>query len=302
MLMRHLPELDMVQAFIAVAEERSFRRAATRLALDQSAVSRRVKELERRLGVELLHRTTREVGLTPAGEVFFDENRDLLRRLERSSQAALAAAQGELGRLRLGYMSFAALSPMPQAVMAFHQRHPQVGVEPTYMGTQAQQVALRRGTLDLGFLIGPFAQPGFATLRVAAERLVAVLPAQHPLARRRDLRLADLAATQLVLGNAAEWDFYRALLGGLFASRGLVLAPAIEPSSTLGIFGMVAAGLGATLYPEGVRALRLHGVVIRAIQDCEVVIETLLAWRLSAGPMVQNFVATVREQAGAAGR
>ncbi len=298
--MRHLPELDMVQAFIAVAEERSFRRAATRLALDQSAISRRVKELERRLGAALLHRTTREVGLTGAGEVFFEENRDLLRRLERSGQAALAAAQGELGRLRLGYMSFAALSPMPQAVMAFRQRHPQVGVEPIYMGTQAQQVALRRGTLDVGFLIGPFVQPGFGTLGVSAERLVAVLPAQHPLAQQRELRLAELAGAGLVLGNAVEWDFYRALLGGLFASRGLALAPAVEPSSTLGIFGLVAAGLGATLYPEGVCGLQLQGIVIRPIADCDVVIHTLLAWRLSAGPLVQHFVRTVREMLAAA--
>jgi DNA-binding transcriptional LysR family regulator len=301
MAMRHLPELDMIQAFLAVAEALSFRRAAARLNLDQSAISRRVKELERRLGTDLLARTTRDVRLTAAGEVFFEENRDLVRRLERGAEAALRAAQGERGRLRLGYMSFAAHGPLPRTVEAFRTRYPKVGVEPVYMGTQAQQQALRRGTLDLGFLIGPFAEDGFGTLTMADEKLVALLPASHPLARRRGLLLADLAAECLVLGNAAEWDFYRALLGGLFASRGLPLAPGLEPSSTMGILGLVAGGLGVTLLPAGIRALRPQGLVIREILDCEMSIRTVLVWRLSAGPAVQNFVAAARPLALAGG-
>jgi DNA-binding transcriptional LysR family regulator len=290
--MRHLPELDDIQAFVAVAEERSFRRAARRLHLDQSAVSRRVQALERRVGTPLLLRTTRTVALTPAGEAFFAENRDLLRMLDRAVQAARRAAEGERGRLSIGYMSFAATGAMPRAVRAFRARHPEVGVALTYMDTQAQQSALARGVLDLGFLIGPVAAEGFSTLPVAEEPLVALLPARHRLARRREAPgLRELAAAGLILGDAAEWDSFRALLAGAFAGRGLALAPVLEPTTAPGIFGLVAAGLGVSLYPRGAPMLGLAGIVTRPITDPPPPIRTMLAWHGTPGPAAQRFIA-----------
>jgi DNA-binding transcriptional LysR family regulator len=292
--MRHLPELDMIQAFVAVAEERSFRRAARRLNLDQSAVSRRIQALEARLEAPLLTRSTRAVALTPAGEAFFEENRPLLRLLERSVDAARRAAAGERGRIRIATMSFAALSAMPRAVAGFRARHPGVGVGLTYMSTEAQKTALARGTIDAGFLIGPFAQEGCEALTLAEERLVALLPARHPLARRRRVALAELAAAGLVLGAAEEWDVFRALLGGLFAAEGVTMAPALEPTDTLGILGLVAAGLGVTLYPEGIRRLRPEGVVLRPLAEPGPPIRTVLAWRSGAGPALGHFVEACR--------
>lgn len=292
--MRHLPDLDMIQAFVAVAEERSFRRAARRLNLDQSAISRRVQALESRLEAALLTRTTRAVALTPAGEAFHAENRHLLRMLERAVDAARGAAAGERGRIRIAAMSFAALEAMPLAVAAFRARHPGVGVRLTYMSTEAQKTALARGTIDGGFLIGPFAQEGCEAMTVAEERLVALVPARHALARRRRVALAELAAAGLILGAAEEWDVFRALVGGLFAAHGIGLAPVLEPSDTLGILGLVAAGLGVTLYPEGIRLLRPAGIVLRPLAEPAAPIRTVLAWRGDAGPAARHFVAACR--------
>jgi DNA-binding transcriptional LysR family regulator len=290
--MRHLPELDDIQAFVAVAEERSFRRAARRLALDQSAISRRVQGLERRVGAPLLARTTRAVALTPAGEAFFAENRDLLRMLGRAVEAARQAAAGERGRLAIGYMSFAATGAMPRAVRAFRSRHPEVGIGLTYMDTQAQQAALARGVLDLGFLIGPVTAEGFSTLPVVEEELVALLPARHRLARRREApALHELAEAGLILGEAAEWDAFRALLAGAFAARGLALRPALEPSTAPGILGLVAAGLGVSIYPRGTPMLGMAGIAVRAIADPPPPIATVLAWHGTPGPAAARFIA-----------
>lgn len=289
--MRHLPEIDDIQAFVAVAEERSFRRAARRLALDQSAISRRVQALERRVGAPLLARTTRAVALTPAGEAFFAENRDLLRMLGRAVEAARQAAAGERGRLSIGYMSFAATGAMPRAVRAFRARHPEVGIGLTYMDTQAQQAALARGVLDLGFLIGPVAAEGLSAVTLVTEDLVALLPARHRLARRRDPpRLAELAETGLILGEAAEWDAFRALLAGAFAARGLALRPVLEPSTAPGILGLVAAGLGASIYPRGGPMLGMAGVTVRRIADPPPPIATVLAWHGTPGPAAARFI------------
>ncbi len=293
--MKHLPDLDMIQCFLVVAEELSFRRAAGRLHLDQSAVSRRIQELERRLGLPLLLRTTREVRLTEAGRAFHAENKDLLRRLDRSVQHARRVADGEAARIRIGYMSFAAISQMPRAVRCFRTAFPATRVELTYMSTEAQKTALARGLIDCGFLIGPYAAEACSSLVAGDEQLAALLPAAHPLARRRRLGLADVAAAPLILGDTADWDFFRAQLSGLFASHGLPLRPVLEPSNSLGILGLVSAGLGVTLYPEGVRRLRLQDVVIRPIADCDMRIRTLLVWREDAAPVVGHFVTSCRK-------
>ena len=105
-----------LQAFMAIAEELSFRRAAERVLIDQSALSRRVQNLEESLGYQLLFRTTREVVLTEAGRVFYEEIAPALKTLARAADVARVAAQGKTGRLRLSYMSFAATDVMPSAI------------------------------------------------------------------------------------------------------------------------------------------------------------------------------------------
>lgn len=288
---RYLPDLESLQSFLAVAEERNFRKAAERMGIDHSAMSRRIKELELRLGFNLLFRTTREVHLTDAGRAFYDENRVLLAGLRGSIETARRIAAGSSGHVRIGYMAFAALTAMPASVAAFRRTCPDVSVELVYMGTQTQKIALAQGRLDAGFLIGPFEYGDFATLRLSDEALLAVLPQDHPLAAEAAVRLADLARLPLVLGDMEVWNFYRLLLDELFARNGLALAPAFEASSTLGILGLVAAGLGASLLPEGMRRLGAPGLSWRPLADCALRIEITLVWPNTASRAVTQFVA-----------
>jgi DNA-binding transcriptional LysR family regulator len=103
-----------LQAFMAIAEELSFRRAAERVFIDQSALSRRMQNLEESLGFQLIFRTTREVMLTEAGRVFYEEIAPAMSRLARAGDVARVAAEGKTGRLRVAYMSFAATEVMPE--------------------------------------------------------------------------------------------------------------------------------------------------------------------------------------------
>ena len=114
--MSDYPGIENVHSFVTLAEELSFRRAAERLHLDQSALSRRIQKLESALGFRLLERTTREVSLTQAGRSFYEDNAHLLRDYESSIQLARRIAQGKLGSLNVGYMAFAATELMPAAV------------------------------------------------------------------------------------------------------------------------------------------------------------------------------------------
>jgi DNA-binding transcriptional LysR family regulator len=287
-----LPDLDGIQSFLLVAENLSFRRAASRLNLDQSALSRRIKELETRLGVALLQRTTREVRLTEAGQAFYEANLQLVDTLRDTISLAQRTARGSTGRLRVGYMSFAGIAAMPEPVRRYRDAYPGVTVELLYFRTQAQKIELARHGLDVGFLIGPFEHADFQTSTVLEERLVALLPSDHPLAARRSVTMADLSATALVLGTVAQWDFYRTLLQDLFEARALTLDVAFEASSTMGILGLVAAGLGATIYPAGIRRLQPAGISIVDIEDCDMLVQTALAWRRDGvSAAARNFLA-----------
>lgn len=297
--MRYAVEGEAIQSFVAVAEELNFRRAADRLHIDQSALSRRIQRLEAQVGFDLFVRSTREVRLTEGGRVFYEDSRRTLAQLEDSVDKARRVAEGKTGHLRIGYMAFAAVEAMPRAVGAFRAAHPDVSVEITYIRTQGQKLALARGEIDVGFMIGPFEHQDFATLRVAEERLLAVLPSCHRLVEKPSLRLRDLAACEVILGDKLQWEFYRMLVADIFSAKGLVLRATLEASSTLGILGLIGAGLGVSLYPECLRRFQARDVVMREIEDCEERIETIVAWRRDrTASALANFLDCCRHELG----
>ncbi|MCB1435250.1 MAG: LysR family transcriptional regulator, partial [Alphaproteobacteria bacterium] len=140
--MKSLPETALLRSFLVVAQELSFRRASDRLALDQSALSRRIQKLEGELGYALFERSTREVALTAAGVSLYRGITQNLNDCMRSIDEARRVAEGLTGRIRIGYMAFAATELMPQAVARFKSQHPDVLVEIHYIRTQAQKVPI----------------------------------------------------------------------------------------------------------------------------------------------------------------
>lgn len=295
--MRDLVDAEAIRSFLAVAEELNFRRAAERLHVDQSALSRRIRKLEAGIGFELFVRSTREVRLTEAGRVFYEDNLAILSQFRHSVARARRVSGGGGEPLRIGYMSFAALDVMPQALQTFRSAHPGASVQLRYLKTQGQKLALAQGEIDAGFMIGPFIHEDFATVAVAAERLMALLPEGHFLARRERVALADLAACDMILGEASEWDFYRSVVDDVFAARGFAIRPALEVSDALGIVGLVATGFGVSVYPESLRRMRPAGCVIRPLLDCDRRIETIVAWRRERrDPSLASFIECCRER------
>jgi LysR family transcriptional regulator, benzoate and cis,cis-muconate-responsive activator of ben and cat genes len=285
-----LPNLKDLQIFMAIAEDLSFRRAAERLFMDQSALSRRLQALEETVGFPLVFRTTRAVQLTEAGRVFYERMAPLIRGIGQATQAARSTAIGQTGRLRIGYMSFAAMDSLPVMIQRYAPAFPDVAIELRHMPTQAQKLALSRGEIDAGFMLGPFQNADFKQRTIQIERLVAIMTLQHPLAKMETVTLADLSTQKMILGFE-HWDFFRQLIETIFTARGLMLHPSYEPSDALGIFGLVMAGLGVSLYVESISRFLPEGMVIRPIADCEDRIETLLCWnRSSSNPALRQFV------------
>jgi DNA-binding transcriptional LysR family regulator len=287
-----------IHSFILVAEEQNFRRAAERLHVDQSALTRRIQNLETKLGYLLFTRTTREVTLTEAGQVLFERSRHILQNLQQATEIARLAANGKTGRIRVGYMSFAANRILPEAIRKFTARYPDVIVEPRYLNTQAQKVALSRNEIDAGFLLGPFDHTQFRSAEVSSEKLVALVSAKHTLAGRQSVTIREIAAQPLVLGTVGEWDAFRTLIRDLFSGEGITLADAIryEAPDTNGILGMVASGLGVTLYSGGIRGFEPRSITCLPIRDSALSIGTVLCWNKSRlTPQTEGFISMARD-------
>lgn len=289
--MKNLPGLENVQTFLALAQELNFRRTAERLALDQSALTRRIQKLEQALGFRLLERTTREVSLTQAGQRFYQDNAHLMAQYDAAVEAARRIAEGKSGLLRVAYMAFAATELVPSAVARFRRAHPHIDVQIQYIRTQGQKIALANDEVDIGYMIGPFDHSEYHSLTLTSEPLYVVTPRNHPLLLRPAVRPEDLADQDLILGDMREWEEYRWRLNDMFSAEGIALRVAMEASNTLAQLGLVAAGLGVTIYPESLIGFLGRNVEVRQIMDPRFRIRTILVWkRTNRSPQVQAFV------------
>lgn len=271
-------DLRQVRAFLCVAETLHFGRAAERLAMTQPAVSRTVRDLEEAIGVPLFERSTRRVRLTSAGTAFCAECRIAMGHLELAAKAAKSAARGERGRLRVGYMDFAINGALPRILKSFRDGAPGVVVDLEYMPTAAQQAALLEGRIDIGFLIGRFEAHDVANLLVDEDDFVVLLPEHHPLAARASLRLADLEHEPFVIGSEDAFSSFRATVFDLCHRAGFFPDIVQEASNSSGIFGLVAAGAGVTLYAGCARNVRRSGVAIRPLANVRQRIPVHAAW------------------------
>jgi DNA-binding transcriptional LysR family regulator len=293
--MRYLPEIEAIRSFSVVAEELNFRRAADRLGIDHSALSRRIRDLEHRLGFAVFARSTRAVRLTEAGKVFLEENTNLLRGLHRSVDQARMVAEGRSGLIRIAYMSFAAAHLLPALIARFQTVRPNVRFQLTYMKSHAQKEALARGDIDVGLMIGPWDTETFETTQLSVDPLCVFFSMAWPLATRGELRVSDLAEQPQIMGSLEQWDLYRWILDDVFLKNGIVPNVVLEASSITGILGLVQAGLGVTVFPSTIASLTPPSIGYRQLADADLVVETIGVSARNPSALVREFMTTARD-------
>jgi LysR family transcriptional regulator, benzoate and cis,cis-muconate-responsive activator of ben and cat genes len=191
-------ELKQLRYFVTVAEELHFSRAAARLHLAQSALSAQIRRLEEEIGGPLLLRSTRQVVLTPAGEMLLAEGRAILAAADGTLGRVQAAARGEHSSL-----SIASLGPVPGALLApllstFSGRHPQVRIDVRALEFSEMLSGLRTGKADVAFLYAPLNEDDLDVTPLLAEPRMAVVPHGHRLAKRKALVAEDLRGETFV--------------------------------------------------------------------------------------------------------
>lgn len=297
--------LRQLEQFIAVAEELNFRRAAQRLHMSQPPLTQAIQRLERATGVLLLERNRSSVRLTAAGAVLLDEARRIGALTKSAIAATRQAADGERGVLRLSFVASAGLGLMPSVVQAFRRRHPDVRIELRSETTTMQIESLRAHRIDAGILVPPLRDaPEIAVAALWRERLVAAVPADHPCADAKAIDLARLAEDPFVLfplsqGPAFLGAILNACLGAGFSPRVVQEAPQLQT-----VVALVACGLGVSIVPEAMRAIRHERVRFIALNDRPAPAYELAIshWRDSPNPVIAHFLQIAREAASGQAR
>jgi DNA-binding transcriptional LysR family regulator len=263
-------ELRHLRYFLAVAEELSFTRAAEKLRLAQPSLTRQIHNLEAELGVRLLDRTRNQVSLTEEGRRFLIDAQRLVALSIESVKTMKRFKGGETGQLNVGYMFKFNFDLLPATLTTFYQSFPEIAVNLFDMSPAEQLRALETRRIDLGFvgLRPPNRHDAEGALRwecVAHHSVVVVLPAQHPLAQKAKVKLADLKRVFFVAMSEKSHPGSRAWLSTVCQGAGF--APRILQDVELesGLMTFVAEGLGVTLAREQIQKLPHHGVVFRPL-------------------------------------
>jgi DNA-binding transcriptional LysR family regulator len=264
-------DLKQLKYFLAVAEEKSFSRAAERLHISQPPLSQQIMKLESELGVRLFARTTRSFELTVAGKALMAEAADLLGRMRMTIDTIRQIDRGEVGRLRVGIVGSAMWGPIPSLLERFQSEFPRVTWSLHEMGPDQQFEALRSKQIDVGFWREPRLEE--ETLKSAhlhqqlcfREKVCVAVHKNHALARREAIDLADIANEPMLtlhLSQSAEPRYLvQCCVNAGF--QPMIFQEAAEPQTLL---AMVGAGLGVALMPETTSRIGWPGVVFVPIQ------------------------------------
>ncbi len=296
-------ELRHLRYFEAVAGLLNFTRAAERLHVAQPALSRQIRSIEEELGVKLFERDHAHVRLTDAGRTFYPHVRRLLAQVD-SAVAAVQEVKAGVGGEFVVCTDWRLGGDLVSATLAqFHEAHPRATITLLDLGFRAQVEALRAGQAQVGFvardLLGLRAE--FESLPVLRSPLVAVLPATHRFARRRRLRLAELAAETWTVISEQQAAGYRSFLVQLCRLSGFHPRLGPEAAKLEGLLGRVAGGLGIGLLPAHVVPPRTP--LLRCVAtDCRPV-ELCAVWnRGDPSSLLQAYLAILRAHLATADR
>jgi len=291
-------ELRHVRYFIAVAEYLNFSKAAQQLHIAQPPLSRQIRQLEEDLGVALFVRNKRHVELTKAGQVFLDEARKLVVQAGHATEAARHAQKGESGVVRIGIAS--GLGGMVGRVVAeYCRRFPAINMECKDVFSTVQNEALHKCEIDVGFLRPPVDQVNLDCELLFEEEFVVVLPRMHRLAKRKSVRLADVADEPLIIFDRNfSCGLYDKVLG-LYSRQGLTphfAVTHVEAHEEAGAI-MVASGKAIFIGAGAIVTRTVEGIELASVRlnETDAKIEVYMAWRKhEESPAVLSFLSAVR--------
>jgi DNA-binding transcriptional LysR family regulator len=288
-------ELRHLRVFAAAGQLLNFAQAAEQLGIAQPAVSQQVKALEKELGFALFRRIRRGVELTAAGSAMLPEAVATLAQANRTLRIARSARRGEVGQIRVGYSySIMGEADLPALIRTFNQTYPVVDFDFTAGSVKDLIDAVWDEDLDVAFVRSPIGKlpAGLMTHPYATSELVIAVSADHPLAKRESLHLAEMTNDNLVLMSDPDGYGLGHQTLDMFRAAGIQPRIGFRLENVIGMIGLVAANSGFAIVPRvlaqtvgSVATIRIEGPpVVSAI--------TIVCRKINLAVHVQRFIKT----------
>ncbi len=309
-------ELRQLRYYCAVAEERSFARAARRLFVAQPALSTQIRHLEEELKVRLLRRTTRSVEVTHAGQTFYAEARAILDRVDAAGQHAQDAERGVIGTLRVAFLSNVATARLGGLMRTYRERFPQVNLALMEANTHRQVELLLRGEIDVGLLrvsrqqsagdgtlaagveeyaiSAGFSAGELASVEITRQPMIVAVPAESALAKKRRVAWADLDGQPMIGNNDLRERYFEAFFA--CCERAQVRPVARQYASDLATrLWLVACGFGFSPTTASSQEITRPGLAYRPLPADAPEVLTFAAWRRhDRAPHLLQFIETLK--------
>lgn len=290
-------ELRHLRYFIAVAEQLHFRHAAELLHVAQPALSQQIRQLEEEIGVTLFERSRHGVRLTPAGKAFYEKAQSILRNANEAVVEARKAERGDAGTIRIGFVSTAAITVLPEAVRKLQAAVPEAEIVLRELSAGEQIDGLYSEQIDIGFLHAKLSEHVLETMVVARDRLVLAVPGSSELATKRRVDLKKMMSwTAIMPARHTSSGFYEHVqmayqMAGVVPER--VHYTRLLQTGLL----LVGMGIGASIVPEAFKAIHIKGVVYKKLLVEPPPSELMAAWRRdNASPLLSRFLEIFRSR------
>lgn len=293
------PDLRELESFVAVAEHLNFSRAARQLNLSQPPLTRHIKSLEAKLGVQLFLRDTHSVTLTEPGKFFLEDARAVLNRLDQAGESIRRAKEGEVERLRLAFVGALLDQKLVSLLQKFRQTHLSCQIQMVDLPPAAQLEAIRSGEVDGGF-IGALPSRSVKDIEWVIwqrEPLLLCLPERHPLARVKTVDWSQLVGESWVMVSTGAAPAFRQQFSDLCKEH--LLKPRViqETDRVAAVLTMVAADNGLTMVPQTTTHLITKGVVFRPLPPPHPELLHTFAYRAEEQlPALQRFLSLLKRE------
>jgi DNA-binding transcriptional LysR family regulator len=272
-------ELRQLRYLVALAEELNFTRAAAREHVAQPALSQQIRRLEEELGLSLVERTTRQVALTAAGEILVARARRVLAELEAAGNELQALRGMDTGHITIGAIHTMGPIDLSLPLALFHDRHPGVGLTVRENSSEEMAEMLRVDELDLAFLsvTERVEAHGLGLHQLVSEELVVLLPLDHPLSGRGQVKMAELAEEHFIAFRVGAR--LRELLFAAGRQAGFEPRVTLESNESQRIRRLVARGFGVAILPRSDADRPGADVAVARLVEPSLRRDITLAWR-----------------------
>lgn len=291
--------LDALFQTLVVAEQGSFHKAASLLGVKASTLSRRIHELEARIGVSLFQRHRHGVRATDAGSIFFENMLRIESDLRSVLVNARAAGRGESGRLRIGFYVSLSAGPLREALLAYAEHFPDVEISIVDESRRSLMERLNSGALDVVIVNGLVRHGALDMLPLWAEHIFVAMPEGHALSQRDAVTWDDLRQERILFSSRDPGpELHNALIAGLTGTG--VLPTILQTSADRDtVLGLVALRRSVTLlYASSVGVVH-PGVIYRKLGGghCALPVRAVACWNgRNNNPALRQFLKLLRDE------